>query len=178
MKRVVFPILSLMIPMLVSLNNSATPGTANGSSSGTVVMAITVTAAQSLIFGNVLQGVPKTIDNDVDDSSGIFEITGEDLAGVSLQLTLPEYLAITDNSDRMTVAFNSSICTIDSAATSPGGSVQGWINVDPRNLPDANIGAANSKTNVYIGGKVIPSPQQKPGNYSGDIVLSVGYNGS
>jgi hypothetical protein len=53
----------------------------------------------------------------------------------------------------------------------------GWQNANPFNLPPATV-IGSSGTNIYLGGKVAPSVNQKAGSYSGDIVVTVSYNGS
>jgi len=54
----------------------------------------------------------------------------------------------------------------------------GYLNVNPFSLPStANLSDAGA-ANIYLGGKVIPTVDQKAGAYSGDIVLTVAYNGT
>lgn len=152
---------------------------ATGSATATVQTIITVTASQALQFGNVFQGVPKTVGNNVDASSGIFTITGQAGAGVNLQMILPDYLALADGSDRMTISFSATDAAVDTNGATPSTMVagDGWINQDPRALPAAAvIGAAD--TDIYLGGEVIPTADQTAGAYAGDIVLLVAYDGT
>jgi hypothetical protein len=147
----------------------------------TVQSAITVTATQPINFGDVLIGIPKAIGWNNDDSSAIFTITGQAAAGINIVLTLPEYLSLADGSDRLSVIFRSNDAAVDTSNTATPSSMvagNGWINQNPHNLPSsAVIGTPGSNTKVYLGGKVVPSGNQKAGSYSGDIVLSVSYNG-
>ncbi|NOY88644.1 MAG: hypothetical protein GXO93_04530, partial [FCB group bacterium] len=56
----------------------------------------------------------------------------------------------------------------------------GWQNVDPNNLPTTlTVGTVGqNQTAIFLGGKVIPSVDQKAGAYSGDIIATVAYNGT
>lgn len=154
---------------------------ANALATATVQTAITVAATQALDFGNVFQGMPKTIGNNMDDSSAIFTITGQGGAGINLQLALPEYLSLPDGSDRMSVIFRSADAAVDTSNTATPSTMaagDGWINQNPYLLPaGAVIGSSGSNTKLYLGGRVVPSSNQKAGVYSGNIVLSVSYNG-
>lgn len=183
MKRVKTNFISqlLMAALLViftfeSLSQAADNDTR--SATGTVVSAISVAATQNLEFGNVLQGVPKFIGNDVDDSSAIFTITGDVDAGISLHLLLPNYLTLAGGSDRMTVIFDATSLSIDTIGTaSPSTVVGAFININPRSIPSGIEIGSSGTSKVFLGGKVIPSVNQKAGAYSGDLVLSVTYNG-
>ena len=150
-----------------------------GSATATVVTTISVTASSPLAFGDVLQGVPSSVANNT-VSSAIFEITGQGGSGADLYLQLPEYLALSDGSSRMTITFSSTDVSVDTTGAADPTTMnagKGWQNTNPYNLPAAAvIGAAG--TDVYLGGRVIPSPNQKAGSYSGDIVLTVSYNGN
>lgn len=154
---------------------------ASAQATATVQSAITVTATQPINFGDVLIGVPKAIGWNNDDSSAIFTITGQAAAGINIVLTLPEYLSLADGSDRLNAIFRSNDAAVDTSNTATPSSMvagDGWINQNPYNLPaTAVIGSPGSNTKIYLGGKVVPSGNQKAGSYSGDIVLSVSYNG-
>ena len=158
---------------------------ANGQATATVQTGLVVTAVQNLAFGNVLQGVAKTTPNNDDANSGIFSVTGANSAGVSVYFTLPTYMALADGSDRMTIAFSTTDAIVDTNATSPATAVagDGWLDVDPRTLNSLApsgvvIGNATGETDIYLGGKVTPSIDQKAGAYTADIILTVGYNGT
>ena len=154
---------------------------ADALATATVQTAITVVATQPLDFGNVFQGMPKTIGDNVDDSTAIFTITGQGGAGINIQLALPEYLSLPDGSDRMSVIFRNTDAAIDTSNTATPSTLtagNGWINQNPYLLPSAAvIGSTGSNTKIYLGGRIVPSANQKAGVYSGDIVISVSYNG-
>ena len=154
---------------------------ANALATATVQTAITVTASQPLDFGNVFQGIPKSIGSNMDDSSAIFIITGQAGAGINIQFSLPEYISLPDGSDRMSIVFRSTDAAVDTSNTATPSTMvagDGWVNQNPYLLPSAAvIGSPGSNTKIYLGGRVVPSGNQKAGVYSGDIVLSVFYNG-
>ena len=109
---------------------------ANGQATATVQAALAVTATNNLIFGNVLQGVAKTVGNNVDASSGQFAITGQGSAGISVYLTMPTYMALADGSDRMTIAFANTDAIVDTTVATPATAVaaDGGVDVNPRGL--------------------------------------------
>lgn len=153
----------------------------------TVLAAISLTADANLEFGNVFQGVPKTVARTAtgaDTTAGIFTITGEAGAGISAQLILPEYMSST-NGDIMTVTFGTTDMAIDTTTTADPSSVtatEGWIDEDPRSFPSGLVVGgttpAVNTTKIYLGGKVIPSVFQPAGTYTADVILSVSYNGN
>jgi hypothetical protein len=150
-----------------------------GQAQATVLAVLQVTAASPLEFGEVMQGVRKSIANS-NDSAAIFEISGEAGAGIEAYLQLPEYMSLSDNSDRMRISFGATDCSIDTTgAGSPSGMAagDGWQNENPYNLPSAIV-IGGSGTDFYLGGTVWPSVGQKAGSYSADIIITVAYNGN
>ncbi len=153
-----------------------------GSASATVLAVLAVSATQALAFGNVYQGVAKTQDETSDANSGIYTITGQASAVISCHFQLPEYVALANGSDRMTIAFSSTDATFSilaaaapSTPSAPGAGAT--LNTNPRNLTGTAIGAAGT-SQIFLGGKVIPSVNQAAGAYSADIVLTVAYTGA
>jgi hypothetical protein len=166
--------------LALSFNISYAQDVATGSAQGTVVPLIVVTAVQPLDFGNIYQGVAHTITEADDDSSAIFNITGQAGAGINLQLILPEYLALADGSDRMPITFSTTDAAVDTNDATPSTIIgaDGWINQNPYILPAAAVigdNGAPDNTRIYLGGRVDPSTNQKAGAYTGDIVLMVAY---
>jgi hypothetical protein len=163
--------------LLSMFNYGFAQDVARGQAQATVLPLIVVTATQVLDFGEVFQGVPKTILRTNNDSAAIFTITGEHGAGINLQLILPEYINLADGSDRIPITFRATDAAVDTNGATPSTVVggDGWINQNPYILPaGATIGATN--TRIYLGGKVNPSTNQKAGAYTNDIVLMVAYN--
>jgi hypothetical protein len=135
-----------------------------------------------LDFGNVYQGVAKTQDETSDANSGIFTITGAAAANIACYFQLPEYIALANGTDRMPITFSTTDATfsvLDAAAPStpsaPG--VGATLNTNPRNLTGTAIGAGGT-SQIFLGGKVVPSVNQAAGAYSADVVLTVSYTGS
>ena len=137
---------------------------------------------QDLAFGNILQGVPTTIARTVAASAGIFQVAGEGAANqeVSLHMQLPDYLwnAGAGVQDRMVIAFSATDATVDTTAGTPdvpGGGA--FVGVDPQNLADVGMGGAANVIRIYLGGTVNPTPDQRAGSYSADIILTAAYTG-
>ena len=154
---------------------------ANGSATANVQAALAVVATQDLQFGSVFQGVAKTVANNDAASSGIFTITGAGGAGISAYLTLPQYIATPTGDDRMNIAFRTTDLSIDSTLNAdPSTFGDGWADVDPNNLPTGLVigSDAVSHTMLFLGGRVLPSVDQSAGAYSGDIIVTVAYNGT
>ena len=157
---------------------------ATGSATATVVTQLTVAASSPLAFGTVYQGVPTTISKNVADAA-VFDITGQANADLLLYLSLPEFLATATGDDRMVVTFASTDLDIDTAlvgAGDPAAFVGGWQGEDPYKpmgvaggdpcLGDAGLCA------LFLGGTVVPTLDQTAGAYTGDIVLTVAYQGT
>lgn len=155
---------------------------ATGSATATVLAVLTVTATQALDFGSVYQGVAKVQDETSNANSGIFTITGEVGANISCYMQLPEYVALANGTDRMVIIFSATDATFSilaaaapSTPVAPGAGAT--LNTDPRNLTGTVIGVGGV-SQIFLGGKVIPSVNQAAGAYSGDIMLTVAYTGS
>ncbi len=153
-----------------------------GSATATVLAVLSVAATQALNFGNVYQGVAKTQDETSDANSGIFTITGQAGADISVYLHLPDFIALADGSARMQIAFGAQDCTFSvlaaaapSTPSAPGAGA--LLNQDPRVLNGTAIGAGGV-SQIFLGGKVTPAVNQVAGAYSGDIVCTVAYLGT
>jgi hypothetical protein len=154
---------------------------ANGLVTANVVTELTVTATQPLQFGNVFQGVAKVQGKNDDVNSGIFTIGGQPSAGISISLTLPDFLALTPGgADRLYISFSSTDANVDTTTVTPStfGGGDGWLDQNPRLLPAATKIGAGGSTRIYLGGKVSPSVDQRSGPYVGDVICSVAYNGT
>lgn len=155
---------------------------ANGQATATVLAALTVTAVKDLVFGNVLQGVQKPVSN-LDADAGIFSITGASSAGISFYMVLPEYVSLTGDSDRMTISFTATDANIDTTGLSAADptaflAANGYADENPRNLSSTNFEAPAATIYIYMGGKVTPTVDQTAGAYTGDILLTVAYDGT
>lgn len=150
-----------------------------GQATATVQTVLTIASTAALAFGTVYQGIPKTIAKNT-ANSGAFSISGQASSGISIFMQLPEYLATSTGDDRMPAAFSTTDATVDSTGNSnpatPGGG--GWPNVNPRNLPTTTVLGGGGTTYIFLGGKILPSPNQKAGAYTGDIIVTVSYTGT
>jgi len=176
----VFAVVLLAALMFGRAEECRSQDVANGIATATVLAGLSVTAIQALQFGNVFQGIAKSMGKADDDSSGIFDITGAPSAGLSIYLTMPDYLALPDGSDRLVSTFSTTDCNIDSTVVTPAtfAPIDGWSDQDPRNLPITLRIGSGGQTRIYLGGRVSPAVNQRAGNYSGDIVCSVAYTGT
>ena len=82
-------VIAFMVPSIGSAQDVAT-----GQATANVLANLQVTATQDLNFGSVFQGVAKSVGNNDDANSGIFQIVGANSAGISIYITLPAYIAL------------------------------------------------------------------------------------
>lgn len=155
---------------------------ANGQATATVLASLSVTAVKDLVFGNVLQGVQKPVSNLAADA-GVFSITGAAGAGVSFYMVLPEYVSIVGDSDRMTISFTATDANIDTTGASAADptaflAANGYADDNPRNMSTTNFESPTATMYIYLGGKVTPSITQTAGAYTGDVLLTVAYDGT
>ncbi|MEE9442189.1 MAG: hypothetical protein V3V99_05935 [candidate division Zixibacteria bacterium] len=178
-------LVAVMTMMILGHATVQAQDVANGSATATVVTALTVAATSPLVFGTVYQGVPKSISKNVAEAA-IFDIAGQANADLLLYLSLPEFVATATGDDRMVVAFGVADADIDTGlAAQPGdptGFVSGWQGEDPHNLMGVAgetpcLGDAGFCA-IFVGGKVIPTLDQTAGAYTGDIILTVAYDGT
>lgn len=178
-------ILTVLITVVMLAGSSAmAQDVANGSATATVVTPLTVVATSPLAFGIVYQGVPKTVDKNTAEAA-VFDITGQANADLLLYLSLPEFIATSTGDDRMVIAFADNTLDIDTAGVAAGDPTAfagGWQGEDPENP----MGVAGGEPcigdagycSLYLGGKVIPTLDQTAGAYTGDIILTVAYQGT
>ena len=93
-------IVALGLSAILLVSPATAQDVANGQATANVLAGLTVTATQDLQFGDILQGVAKLVGYDDDLDAGIFTITGNTGSGISVYITLPDYIALTDGSDR------------------------------------------------------------------------------
>lgn len=166
--------------LIVVAGSGMAQDVAVGQATATVLATLAVSSTAALAFGNVYQGVTSTIANN-NASAGIFAITGAASSGILIFMALPNYVALADGSDRMTISFSSTDASVDTLGagnptTMAAGS--GFQNINPHNFPAAAVIGAGGTTNIYLGGKVLPTIDQTAGAYTGDIILTVAYTGN
>jgi len=179
-------VLTILCLLVIGVGNGFAQQAVTGSADGTVLAAITLAATENLEFGNIFQGVPKTVPRTAtgaDTTAAIFSVTGQPEAGVTAQLVLPEYLSSSGGA-QMLISFGTTDMAIDTTNAETPATVaagDGWVDQNPRSFPAAmQIGGApaTATTLIFLGGKVTPSLYQPAGTYTGDIILSVSYNGN
>ncbi len=166
------------VTLILSATNVKGQDVAVGQATATVQAVLAVTATSSLVFGTVFQGVPSSIANN-NANAGVFTITGQGGAGLSIFMQLPDYLSTSTGDDRLVVAFSTTDASVDSTANvDPTTFGVGWQNTNPHNFPSATTMGGGGQAAIFLGGKVLPTVDQTAGAYSGDIVLTVAYNGT
>lgn len=140
---------------------------ANVSATATVVTPLVVTGGANLAFGDVFQGVNKTVPFS-DAASGRFSITGFGTSQVALTFTLPTNLVNGANNlpiDSWDIRSNATNVTAGATAMTVTSGV-------PVN---ANLAAGNLF--LFVGGRVLPAAAQAAGSYTGSVVLAAAYTG-
>ena len=133
----------------------------------TVVTPLTVTGTAPLAFGNVFQGVNKTVAFS-DATSGRFSLTGYLASQVALTFTLPATLASGAN----TMPINTYDVRVNGTNSTAGTTALTVVSGTPVN---SNLVAG--ALFVFIGGRVQPTVAQVAGSYTGTLVLAAAYTG-
>jgi hypothetical protein len=131
----------------------------------TVLSALTVTAGNNLVFGNVTPGVNKTIAI-TDGGAGTFNVGKAAASGVTLSFTLPTDL--TSGTDLLPIGswtggWNTSATPAGATTFTP--SAAGT---------STTVNAATALT-VFVGATVSPATTQAAGTYSGTVTMSAVY---
>ena len=151
----------LVFPALASAQSATVTATA------TVVTPLVVTGTAGLAFGNVFQGVNKSVLFS-DATSGRFSITGFGTSQVAMTFTLPTTLASGANTlpiDTYDVRYNATNVTAGATAMT----VVSGTPVN-QNLVGGNLF-------LFVGGRVVPAVAQAAGSYTANIVLAAAYTG-
>ncbi|MES3034988.1 MAG: hypothetical protein V4813_13400 [Gemmatimonadota bacterium] len=133
----------------------------------TVVTPLVVTGNAPLAFGNVFQGVTKTVAS-TDAASGRLSVTGFDNSQVALTFTLPSNLVSGGNNlpiDNWDVRSN---------GTNVAGSASA-LSVTSGAPVNANLVSGNLY--LFVGGRVSPAVGQVAGSYAATITLAAAYTG-
>lgn len=138
-----------------------------------IALAQSITVNDNLSFGSIFPGVPKTISKYTPGEAAEFHVTGTPYAEVAIDFTLPPYMYTAG--DNMQLIFSTTDCAIDSSRT-PDQTHPMEDNINPRHTIISRLGSDG--VTIWLGGSVIPTLNQKPGDYSGIIVLTVSYTGN
>jgi hypothetical protein len=167
--------LALFAPSMVMAQDVAT-----GTATANVLAVLAVTATHALAFGDVMQGVPHVASKIVVADAGVFNISGEGGQEVAMYMQLPDYLWNSTNTDRLVISFSITDADLDTtAAGTPAVHGGGAItDVNPHNLPATDLGNADNVLQIFLGGTVFPTVDQRAAAYSADIILTVSYTGN
>ena len=151
-----------------------------GQATANVLAVLSVTATHDLAFGDVMQGVPHVADKTVLADAGVFQVTGEGGQEVAMFLQLPDYLWNSTNTDRLVIAFSATDADIDTTAagTPAAHGLGAVVDQDPHALPETALGGADNILQIFLGGTVHPTVDQRAAAYDADIVLTVAYTGN
>lgn len=150
-----------VLPMLAQAQSATVAATA------TVVTPLIVTGTAGLAFGNVFQGVNKTVLFS-DATSGRFSITGFGASQVAMTFTLPTNLAAG--------ASNLPIDTWD-IRSNPTNVTAGATALTVTSGVPVNGNLTAGSLFLFVGGRVVPAVAQAAGSYTGNIVLAAAYTG-
>ena len=136
--------------------------------------ALSIGQMKDLIFGNVVAGVPVTINSRTNANAGWWEIHGNRNAEIQVTMVLPTQL--TTGTWNMPITFsNTSGCW--RKQTAQGGCTQYNPNTTlVQRIRNQN--PPNNTFNVWIGGTVSPAVGQHTGVYRANINLTVAYTGN
>jgi hypothetical protein len=151
----------IMAPALASAQS------ANVAATATVVTPLVVTGTAPLAFGNVFQGVNKSLPFS-DANSGRFSIAGFGTSQVAMTFTLPTNLASGLNTmpiDSWDIRSNGTNVTAGATA----------MTVTSGTAVNGNLVAGSLY--LFVGGRVLPAAAQAQGAYSASIVLAAAYTG-
>jgi hypothetical protein len=131
----------------------------------TVLSALTVTAGNNLLFGNVTPGVNKTVAI-TDAGAGTFDVSKAANSDVTLSFTLPANLTSGANTlpiGTWTGGWNTTPTPAGATTFTPGA---GGHTTGP---------TASTALHVFVGATVSPGAAQAAGSYSGNVTMSVVY---
>lgn len=137
------------------------------------VFAQTATEINSLSFGNVFPGIPKSISKKDAGAAAEYHISGTAGAEVIVDLALPEYMNA--GGFNMQLIFSEIDCALDTSAT-PDQSNPSLDDIDPWHTITYRLGSGGMT--LWLGGTVVPKLIQPTGSYSAQIVLRVEYTGN
>lgn len=141
--------------------------------SSPLTLAQNISVNDNLTFGAIFPGVPKTVSKYIPGEAAEFYIAGTANAEVFIDFTLPPYMYTTG--DNMQLIISTTACALDSSAT-PDQTNPLVDNVNPWHTIVSRLGS--SGLTIWLGGTVVPTLNQRPGAYSGVIVLTVSYTGN
>jgi len=166
-----FLLLLLLLSLLPSSPLMAqtifTSGVVNGSLR--VLNVLTISTEQNLDFGRIVQNSTRVLTAD-DPLAGRLLITKSANQGITIQVNYPS--TITSGPNSMSLTSNST----SGKYLAAGSSTPVYFNPSGYTSPTGILPAA-PHLYIYLGGTLEPTLATTPGNYSGQIVVSVSYSG-
>lgn len=125
-----------------------------------------VIGQQNLSFGTVIPGVPTTIARTDPVGSGQFRITSGWLQNVTVSFTLPTVM-----NGPLGATMPITFLNTDGGFSGWNGSITNQTQFNPNSPYNGFIWWGTAV--VYLGGRVNPSPTQRGGSYTANIVMTV-----
>jgi hypothetical protein len=126
---------------------------------------------QGLSFGNLLAGVPSTVQRNDPLNAGQLEVSGAKNSDLLISFILPGAMSGPAGAS-IPLSFGPG-----SAGYSLTRSINDQIGFDPT-VPTLITLPSNGKAGVFLGGTATPPPSAAAGSYAGEIVLTVSYIGN
>lgn len=152
---------------------SLMPGTARAQPGLQSVLAATVLVLplRPLDFQAVLPGIGKSVDA-LDPHGGVLELRGDPARQVRITLTLP-LVIVTSGGVFMPVTYGTSDAILSTVFDPTIGT-----RFDPNAARLACFNPSSGSLFVFLGGRVLPRPTQRRGDYTGSVVATVTYTGA
>jgi hypothetical protein len=132
---------------------------------------VLVLPLRPLDFQAVLPGIGKSVDA-LDPHGGVLELRGDPARQVRITLTLP-LVIVTSGGVFMPVAYGTSDAILSTVFDPTIGT-----RFDPNAARLACFNPATGSLFLFLGGRVLPRPTQRRGDYSGTVVANVTYTGA
>ena len=132
---------------------------------------LSASGRRNLTFGPLLPGTRTTVSRLDGANAGQFEVRGQRLTEVEIQLTLPAAM-VSLLGATLPLEFGPADGGISN--TPAIGASQAF---DPR-VPLRWVLPNNGRAYVYLGGSAVPAPSQAGGTYTASVVLTVAYTGN
>ncbi len=132
---------------------------------------VLVLPLRPLDFQAVLPGIGKSVDA-LDPHGGVLELRGDPTRQVRITLTLPPVI-VTTGGVFMPITYGTSDAILSTVFDPTIGT-----RFDPNAARLACFNPVTGSLFVFLGGRVLPRPTQRRGDYTGTVVANVTYTGA
>ena len=132
---------------------------------------VLVLPLRPLDFQTVLPGIGKSVDA-LDPHGGVLELRGDPTRQVRITLTLP-LVIVTSGGVFMPVTYGTSDAILSTVFDPTIGT-----RFDPNAARLTCFNPATGSIFLFLGGRVLPRPTQRRGDYTGTVVATVTYTGA